>query len=129
MTADQASLLERGQASLDAARLLHEASHHGFAAARAYYAMFYAAQALLLGLGLSFSKHSGVIAAFGQHLAKPGTVPTYLHRYLIRAMEVRQAGDYGAADGVTSEESAEQIARADEFLLRAEQVLDSEEGR
>ena len=124
MTGDQASLVEQAQASLDAARVLLEAGYHGFAASRAYYAMFYAAQALLLSLGLSFSKHSGVIAAFGQHLAKPGSVPTHLHRYLIRAMEVRQAGDYGVAGDVGPEESAAPLGRAEEFLADARKSLD-----
>ena len=36
-----------------------------FAASRAYYAMFYAAEALLQSRGLAFSKHSAVHAAFG----------------------------------------------------------------
>jgi uncharacterized protein (UPF0332 family) len=35
--------------------------------------MFYVAQAFLAGEGLSFSKHSAVIAAFGQHFAKTET--------------------------------------------------------
>jgi uncharacterized protein (UPF0332 family) len=34
---------------------------------RAYYAIFYAANALLATKGISRSKHSGVIAAFREH--------------------------------------------------------------
>ncbi len=79
MTGDQASLVEQAQASLDAARVLRVAGYHGFAASRAYYAMFYAAQALLLSLGLSFSKHSGVIAAFGQTGKAGRRIPTVRH--------------------------------------------------
>lgn len=47
----------------------------GFAASRAYFATFALAQAYLLGQELSFSRHSAVIAAFGQHFAKSGIVP------------------------------------------------------
>jgi uncharacterized protein (UPF0332 family) len=47
------------------------------AASRAYYAMFSAARALLLSQGLDFSSHSAVIAAFGQHFAKSGRVPSW----------------------------------------------------
>jgi uncharacterized protein (UPF0332 family) len=57
--------------------------------------MFYIAEACLLDKGLAFSKHSGVHAAFGEHFAKTGVVPSAFHRYLIRGMEVRHAGDYG----------------------------------
>jgi len=116
MTPEQEDLLARAKGSLAAARLLREAGYHGFAASRPYYAMFYVAEAILLGKGLSFSKHAAVVAAFGEHFVKAGIVPAHFHRYLIHAMEVRHAGDYGALDEVTPDESAEQIARAAEFV-------------
>jgi len=59
--------------------------------------MFYVAEAFLLGKGLAFSKHSVVPTAFGEHFAKTGIVPQEFHRYLLRGMEVRHAGDYGKA--------------------------------
>jgi uncharacterized protein (UPF0332 family) len=62
MTDEQRRLVEQARESLDAAKVLQEAGHHGFAASRAYYAMFYIAEALLLGKGLSFSKHAAVHA-------------------------------------------------------------------
>lgn len=83
MTPDQAALVRKAQASIASARLLLENGYPDFAISRAYYAMFYVAEALLLMLGLSFSKHGGVIVAFGQHLAKTGRVPVAFHRYLI----------------------------------------------
>lgn len=61
MTKRQEVLVEQARESLDAARVLTQTGHHGFAAARAYYSMFYVAEAFLAGKGLSFSKHSGVI--------------------------------------------------------------------
>ena len=53
-----------------AAQLLNDQGFHDFATSRAYYAMFYVAEALLLGEGLTFSKHSAVIAAFGKSFVK-----------------------------------------------------------
>ena len=83
MTPEQAALLKKAKDSLDAARLLVERGFYDFAVSRSYYAMFYVAQAFLLGEGLSFSKHSAVIAAFGQRFIKTGEVPQEFHRYLI----------------------------------------------
>ena len=123
MTPEQEDLLIQARDSLAAAHLLYDQGYCGFAAARAYYAMFYVAEAFLLGRNLSFSKHSGVHAAFGQHFAKTGTVPSKFHRYLIRGMEVRQSGDYGKGGTVTPEESAEQLSRAEEFLQLGEQMI------
>ena len=57
--------------------------------------MFYVAEAILLGEGLTFSKHSAVIAAFGEHFVKPGRIPPEFHRYLIEGEDNRHLGDYG----------------------------------
>jgi len=64
MTSDQAALLRKAHSSLHAAKLLAGEKLFDFAVSRAYYTMFYVAEALLLGQGLSFSKHSAVLAAF-----------------------------------------------------------------
>jgi uncharacterized protein (UPF0332 family) len=53
-------LIRKAQASLDAARALQGLRYFDFSASRAYYTMFYIAQAMLLGEGLSFSRHSAV---------------------------------------------------------------------
>ena len=54
----------RARESLDDARLLLENGRLHSAVNRIYYALFYEVSALLLAKGLSFSKHSGVLAAF-----------------------------------------------------------------
>jgi uncharacterized protein (UPF0332 family) len=56
--------------------------------------MFYLAEAFLAGKSLSFSKHSGVIAAFAQHFTQTKMVPEEFHRHLIRGLEIRHVGDY-----------------------------------
>ncbi|MDA8089632.1 MAG: HEPN domain-containing protein [Nitrospiraceae bacterium] len=116
MTSEQVALLKKAQDSLDAARLLVERSFYDFAVSRAYYAMFYIAEAFLLGEGLSFSKHSAVIAAFGQHFVKTGRVPQEFHRYLIEGEDSRNVGDYDTGSGLGKEEALEQIEHAARFL-------------
>jgi uncharacterized protein (UPF0332 family) len=120
-----ADLLVQAQESLAAAKMLHRGGYNGFAAARAYYAMFYVAEAFLLDKGLAFGKHSAVIAAFGEHFTKTGIVPPEFHRYLIRGLQVRHAGDYGKARSVTAEEAALQINLAEQFVDLAAQHFGS----
>lgn len=116
MTAEQSSLLEKAKSSLDAARLLADDGYFDFAVSRAYYAMFYVAEALLLGEGLAFSKHSAVIAAFGRIFTKSGRVPPEFHRYLIEGEGSRNVGDYDTGSNLGDAEAREQIARAEKFL-------------
>lgn len=75
MTDEQLELLKKAKSSLQAAKLLANQSFHDFAVARSYYSMFYIAEAFLLGEGLAFSKHSSVIATFGQKFIKTGNIP------------------------------------------------------
>ena len=72
MSPELEALLNKADRSLAASQRLFEGADYDFAASRAYYAMFYLAEALLLTLRLTFSKHSAVIAAFGQHFVKTG---------------------------------------------------------
>jgi uncharacterized protein (UPF0332 family) len=128
VTPEQSALLGKAKESLAAARLLGSHGQYGFAAARAYYAMFYLAEALLLDEGLAFSKHAGVISAFGEHFAKTGRVLPEFHRYLIRGLEIRHLADYSTAP-VSEDESAEQIARAEDFLALAQSLLQGDAPR
>lgn len=123
MTDDQLDLLQEARDSVSAAKLLLEGGYPGYAASRAYYAMFYVAEAFLEGEGMSFSKHSAVIAAFGQHFVRTGRVPVEFHRFLLEAQELRHAGDYGSRQAVTYEQARGQIARAEQFLALAERLL------
>ena len=49
MTPEQAAFMEKATTSLQAAKTLCEQRFYDYAVSRAYYAMFYAAEAMLLG--------------------------------------------------------------------------------
>ncbi len=123
MTPEQTALLQKARASLQAARLLASKGFYDFAVSRTYYTMFYVAEAFLLGDGLAFSKHSAVIAAFGQRYAKTGKVPQEYHRYLIEGAGSRNIGDYDITSTLSKDEAAEQMGHAEKFLELAEKHL------
>ena len=125
MTDEQQELILKSQQSLDAVKLLLNNNFPDYATSRAYYTMFYIAEAFLEGESLSFSKHSAVISAFGREFAKPQRVPTEFHRFLIEAQELRTTGDYGQLNAVTNEQAAEQIDHAEQFIVFALQAIGS----
>ena len=119
MTDEQKELILKAQQSLEAAKLLLSNDYPDFAASRAYYTMFYIAEAFLNAEGLTFSKHSAVIAAFGREFAKPHRISPNFHRFLIEAQELRTTGDYGQFNAVTIDQGVEQIYRTEAFLALA----------
>jgi len=123
MTEDQLELLLKARESISAAKVLMHNGFLGYAASRAYFAMFYIAEVFLEGEDMSFSKHSAVISAFGQYFVHSGKVPVEFHRFLMEAQELRHSGDYAAHNTVTPEQAQEQINRAEKFLKLAEQLI------
>ena len=123
MKPEQLDLLLKARQSLSAAKLLLNNSFPDYAASRAYYAMFYIAEAFLDGEGMSFSSHAAVIGAFGREFARTGRVPAEFHRFLIDAQDLRNSGDYGGLDTVTVEQAAEQINCGEQFLELAQNAI------
>jgi uncharacterized protein (UPF0332 family) len=123
MTPEQGLLLKKAEDSLRAAKLLSVNGLYDFAASRAYYTMFYIAQAFLLGEELAFSKHSAVLSAFGQQFARTGRIPAEFHRQLIEAAEIRNQGDYSLELILTEDKANTQITHAEQFLKLANQEI------
>jgi uncharacterized protein (UPF0332 family) len=117
------SLLKRAQESIRGARVLLKEDLPGQAASRAYYAMFYVAQALLFERGLTFSKHSAVIARFGQEFAKTKKLDPIYHRYRRDGFETRQIADYGVTEDITRKQASNLIQQANKFLREAKVYL------
>ncbi len=123
MTPEQQQLLQKSQENIRAAELLSHEGLYNIAISPAYYAMFYLAEAYLIGENLSFSKHSAVISKFGETFARTGRVPVEFHRYLIQAQQSRTTADYDPGSQATELESTEQIRRAEIFLTFAQDNL------
>lgn len=116
MTPSQKAILKKAVRSWRAAQTLYDEGFPDFAASRAYYTMFYVAEAFLEGDQLSFSSHAAVISAFGRDFAKPRRVPPHFHRYLLNAQDQRNRGDYGFDNEITPTQAKELIDQAEEFL-------------
>ena len=123
MNANQQGLLTKARRSLAAARRLVADGDLDFAVSRAYYAMFYTAQAFLLGRGLGSSKHSAVIAAFGQEFAKDDEALREFHHGIVEAQDARNAGDYQIEVILAEEDVQAHLDRTDRFIRLAEQTL------
>ena len=116
-------LLDKAERAIIAANTLLSKGDTEFATGRAYYAMFYIAEALLDEKGLQFRKHGGVHGAFGEHFVKTGIFDAKYHRWLLGAFNRRIAGDYGIEVAFTQDEVQEMIDNAQAFLLVAKQYL------
>jgi len=99
---------------------------YGSAINRAYYAIFYAANALLTTQAISRSKHSGVIAAFRQHFVRPGLIEAEYSDVYGRVMENRHVSDYELGLPVDLQVVEEDLRDARRFVERVEKHLREE---
>lgn len=116
-------LLDKAKRSQKTAELMFKEKEFDFAGSRAYYTLFYVAQALLLERGLAFSSHAAVIANFGKEYAKTNLLNSNLHQYLIKAQDRRNIGDYGIGEHLSKEDVREMLAWGKEFINTAEKFL------
>jgi uncharacterized protein (UPF0332 family) len=92
------------------------------ATSRAYYGAFYAAEATLMRLGETRSKHSGVLSAFGLMVVKEGGFDPTLAAELRRLFELRSIADYMWLDEPESQDY-DPIDAAQRFVDGVEQWL------
>jgi len=123
LTLQQEGLLRKAARRIRSARVLVAEGDYDSAVSRAYYAMFYVAEVLLLSKGLAYSKHSAVIAAFGKEFVKEGVLPVELHAHLREASDARNVADYQADSDLTEEATMMHISRAERFVSVGEEIL------
>jgi len=130
MSPEEEGLIQKAKESLTASQLLAGNQLYDFAGSRAYYTMFYIAEALLWQKGLAFSSHAAVISAFGREIARPGIVPQEFHRYLIDAQDKRTQADYSIDEEakLSQAEVETLIEQSQQFIQIAETILQDNGG-
>jgi uncharacterized protein len=90
---------------------------------RAYYAIFYAANALLATIGEARGKHSGVISVFRNRFIKSSEFPAKYSDIYGRVMDNRQRGDYDPGSNVSMEQAKTDLEDARRFVDEVERWL------
>ena len=120
-------LLEKAQDAIQVAEAVLDLDKADFAAGRAYYAMFYVAEALLAEKNMEFGQHGQVIGAYGLHFAKTKELDPKFHRWLVDAFDVRVSGDYEVDTGISINIVVNMINQAREFLEAARSYLEKQD--
>jgi len=110
--------LRQADDAIDEAMLLRDARHYRGAVNRAYYAMFYATQVLIVQNKARVFKHSGAISYFDREFVKTGIFDKGLSKWLHRLFDLRQDADYGDLFEPSPNQCQEAIAEAKEFVFQ-----------
>lgn len=115
--------LDRAKKDLHAVEISIQNDLFTVAISRAYYAMFYAATALLKSKEVERNKHSGIISAFGEYFVKPGLIEVEYAKIIAHAFDSRNDGDYDVAFVATRALAEAEFRDAVKFVNRVEQYF------
>jgi uncharacterized protein (UPF0332 family) len=123
-------LLSKARMAVKSSKLLLDAGDLDGACNRAYYAMFDAARAALLGTGASTSlasikTHSGLISAFSLQLVKTGKVSIDLGKAINKVEDLRLVADC-KGDSIETEQASWAHEQARIFVGAMEQLIEGQ---
>jgi uncharacterized protein (UPF0332 family) len=118
--------MEHARKMLDVAANNLAADFCGSAVNRAYYAIFGAANALLVTRDVSRSRHSGVLAAFREFFVRPGLIEAEYSRIYGQVMDDRNVSDYEIDLPIDASVATRDLDDARRFVARVEQFLRQE---
>jgi uncharacterized protein (UPF0332 family) len=109
-------LLDKSQQYLRSAAVLLEVGDYDSCASRAYFAMFYAAQAALLTTGTPVKSRQSVRAAFADRFVKNGRFPRRAADVLHEAYQTQETADYAQRPVVAEDEAERTLGEAEAFI-------------
>jgi len=119
---EKQALMARAHEKLEVAKRLLAEDFYADAVSRAYYAMFYAARALLAERDVYPKTHRGVISQFGLLFVKPGQFEREIFDFFVRAQEDREEADYGVLAEIEAEDAKELVEGAEVFVQECEKM-------
>ena len=124
LSPEEKAYLAKAHHALEVAGKLQLGGDFSDAAVKAYFAMFYAAQALLKAHEIEVVKQSAVASMLGHHFAKTGRLDPKFHRMFLNARRVRETADYGLFEEIIESTAIISIKESQAFLTEIERLLE-----
>jgi len=115
-TLEVRKLLDKAEHALEVAEELKRKNYHSDAVSKVYYAMFYAAQALLKSEEIDVKKHSAVESSIGYYFVKSGRLDPKYHKMFINARKIREISDYDIQEEIVEPQAILTLSQGREFV-------------
>lgn len=121
--------LDRAEVALTAAQITLDNGLYDASANRAYYAVFYASNALLLTKGIVRKKHFGLLSAFRESFVKTGEIEIEYSDIYGDLMSQRMKSDYVITAETGRDEAEMVLSDARKFVVRIRAYIQDLEGK
>lgn len=124
MDASHAELLQKAQTYLRSSAVLLELEDFDSCASRAYFAMFYAAQALVMEEQGKVGAGRGIRSAFNQLFVDTGRLPRRAGDAFDRIAEYQEVGDYAHHFAISESQAEWALQEAEAFVNSIARMLE-----
>ena len=114
MRAEVGAVIDKSQRAIKSAKREFKAGDYDYTCSRAYYAVFYLLEGVLMLDGKRFTKHSAVISVFNRDYVKPGIFPVEFSKHVKYLLKRREIGDYSFSIKIEKEDASNCISKAEE---------------
>jgi uncharacterized protein (UPF0332 family) len=108
------AIINKSQRAINSAGREFKAGDYDYACSRAYYAVFYLLEGVLLLDDKRFTKHSAVISFFNKDYVRAGVFPVEFSKHIKYLLKRREIGDYSFSIQVEKEDAQNCISKAEE---------------
>ncbi|MCP5049279.1 MAG: HEPN domain-containing protein [bacterium] len=116
MSGEIKTVIDKSQRAIKSAKREFNAEDYDYACSRAYYAVFYLLEGVLLLDNKRFTKHSAVISVFNRDYVKTRVFPVEFSKHIKYLLKRREIGDYSLSIRVEEEDAQNSIAKAEEMF-------------
>ena len=110
------SVINKSSRAIKSSQREYGSGDYDYACSRAYYAVFYLLEGVLLLDKKAFSKHSAVISVFNRDYIKTGVFPMEFSKHIKYLLKRREIGDYSFSIRVGQEDAKNCISKAKEVF-------------
>ncbi len=108
---------------LESAQILFKAGKYRDAVSRAYYAMFYAAKAVLIFKKEEPKTHQGIGLLWRKYFVKTGIVDKNYSKMLSVVQEARTDADYREEVKINKKDAQDAVEKAEIFVKKMDELL------
>ena len=110
------SVIDKARRAVQSSKREFNSGDYDYACSRAYYAVFYLIEGVLMIDNKRFTKHSAVISFFNKDYVKTGLFPVEFSKHIKYLLKRREIGDYSFSIKVGKEDAQNCITMAEEIF-------------
>jgi uncharacterized protein (UPF0332 family) len=110
------SVINKSKRAIESSKREFNSGDYDYACSRAYYAVFYLIEGVLMIDSKRFTKHSAVISFFNKDYVKTSIFPVEFSKHIKYLLKRREIGDYSFSIRVEKEDAQNCISMAEEIF-------------